>query len=124
METINNRIAKVVEESGLKKVEFARRINVSQSHVSRLVSGETAPSDRTISDICRVCGINEVWLRTGVGEPHADRTREEEIATFEHVLAGNPDKAKLIRAIINIPDDDFLVLVNLLERLHQILGAK
>ena len=73
METINDRIAWCVKDSNLTKTAFAEKINVSQSFISRLVSGEKVPSDRTIADICREFNISEVWLRTGEGEPHIQR---------------------------------------------------
>ena len=53
MEAINDRIAWCVKDSKLTKTAFAEKINVSQSFISRLVSGEKVPSDRTIADICR-----------------------------------------------------------------------
>lgn len=68
MSTINERIAEVVNMSGLRKTAFAEKINVSQSLISLICSGKTGVSDRTISDICRVFGVNEIWLRTGDGE--------------------------------------------------------
>ena len=83
METINDRIAWCVKDSKLTKTAFAERINVSQSFISRLVSGEKAPSDRTIADICREFNISEVWIRTGEGEPHIQRDKDEE---FERLL--------------------------------------
>ena len=84
METINNRIAWCVKDSNLTKTAFAEKINVSQSFISRLVSGEKEPSDRTIADICREFNISEVWLRTGEGEPHIQR---DEDAEWQEVLA-------------------------------------
>lgn len=79
---MHTRISKIVAKSGLTKTDFAKRLGVSQPFVSRLCSGEVQPSDRTISDICREFGCNEVWLRTGEGEPFQQRTREEEIMRF------------------------------------------
>ena len=81
MGTINERRRKVVELSGLSKTAFAQKINVSQQYISKLVNNGT-PSDRTISDICREFGVNEIWLRTGVGEMFAPLSRAEEIAEF------------------------------------------
>lgn len=107
METMSDRIALVVQKSGLKKVEFARKINVSQSHISRLVSGETAPSDRTIADICRVCRVREEWLRTGRGDMEIPDTQIDKLTHFfQDVLATAPDeRSAFIAALDDLPPD-------------------
>lgn len=107
METMSDRIALVVQKSGLKKVEFARKINVSQSHISRLVSGETAPSDRTIADICRVCRVREEWLRTGQGEMEIPDTQIDKLTHFfQDVLATAPDeRSAFVAALDDLPPE-------------------
>ena len=82
MGNINERIAGIIKEVGIKKAEFARRLNISQPFVSELCSGKNNPSDRTISDICREFGVNEIWLREGIGEMFQQRSRSEELAAF------------------------------------------
>lgn len=105
---MSERISEVVNLSGLNKTVFAEKINVSQSLVSLICSGKANPSDRTISDICRVFGVNEIWLRTGDGEMLTKKTREEELAEIFTRLQYNDDaKSQLIRAIARMPDDAF-----------------
>ncbi len=91
MSEINSRISAVIQASGLTKTAFGEKLNVSQSHVSRLANGETAPSDRTIVDICREFGVSEHWLRTGEGEMFVRLSREEEITKFAMSIVRNPD---------------------------------
>lgn len=79
---IADRIKGVVAASGLTQKSFAERINVSAPFISQLCSGLSAPSDRTISDICREFGVNEIWLRTGAGEPYAPKTRAQAITEY------------------------------------------
>ena len=94
METINDRISWCVKDSELTKTAFAEKINVGQSFISQLCSGSKTPSDRTIADICREFNISEVWLRTGDGEPHVQRDKDEEFAR--------------VMEQINISDDDLI----------------
>mgnify|MGYP004574124211 FL=1 len=82
METINQRIDAVLKTSGLTKTAFADRIKVGQPFVSKLTSGASAPSDRTIRDICEAFNVNETWLRTGEGDMFNEVTRDEQIADF------------------------------------------
>lgn len=117
METMSDRIALVVQKSGLKKVEFARKINVSQSHISRLVSGETAPSDRTIADICRVCRVREEWLRTGKGNMEIPDTQIDKLTHFfQDVLATAPDERSAFIAALDDLDPNLWPAVAALAR--------
>lgn len=98
METINERIAWCIKDAGIKKAEFARRLNLSQPFVSELCSGKNNPSDRTIADICREFNISEVWLRTGEGEPHIALDEDAELQeVFAQISVSDDD---LIRRII------------------------
>lgn len=65
MTTITDRIILVLEDSGLKKVQFAEKLRVSQAYISQLCSGARIPSDRTISDICREFNVRREWLENG-----------------------------------------------------------
>ena len=81
-ETLAERVAHIVKQSKLNQTDFAARISISQQYLSQICNGRKTPSDRTICDICREFGCNEVWLRTGEGEPDQKRTRQEEIMRF------------------------------------------
>lgn len=69
METIANRIIKIVNATGGNKSEFARKVNLTPAYISKLdKEPNRTPSDRTIADICREFNVSEHWLRTGEGE--------------------------------------------------------
>ena len=116
MEKISARISMVVKESGLNKSEFAKKLNVSQPHVSRMCSGETQPSDRTISDICREFDVNENWLRYGKGPMKNSTSREEEIeALMRSALKGSNDfKKAVIQAVCARSESELEALEKLL----------
>jgi transcriptional regulator, cro/CI family len=97
VETINERIAWCIKDSGLTKTAFAERINVGQPFISQLCSGAKNPSDRTIADICREFNISELWLRTGEGEPHIQRDEDEEfLEVMEQIHMSDDDLIKRI----------------------------
>lgn len=93
MKTINERIKKIVEQSGLTTTEFGLKIKLSQQYVSRLTLNGN-PSDRTIIDICREFNVNEDWLRHGKGEPYVKLDPDEE---FDRVCTE-----------IQLSDDEFI----------------
>ena len=91
MDTISARVAAVIKASGLSKTVFAKRVGLSQPFVSQLANGSAAPSDRTITDICREFGVSESWLRSGEGEMFLQLSREEEITKFCMSIIRDPD---------------------------------
>ena len=110
----------VLQESRCTKSKAAELLNVSAAYVSLLCSGQREPSDRTIKDICRIFGVNEIWLRTGVGEPFTPLSRSEELAAiFERMEVGDDAKSRLIRAMARMPDEAFPPFVKFVEQLYK-----
>lgn len=102
MTTITDRIILVLEDSGLKKVQFAEKLRVSQAYISQLCSGARIPSDRTISDICREFNVRREWLENGEGpmrlpEPDSEQDRSYIDVLMDTCRSPFPD---LVRAIL------------------------
>lgn len=99
--TTNTRIKAVRTTLKLSQAEFGKKIGLSQNYIWMIEKGERVPSDRAIRDICREYGVDDVWLRTGVGEMFSPRTREDEITTFCADLLG-PDATDFQRDFVAI----------------------
>ena len=114
---MKDRITLIIKEKKITKTEFAKRLNVSQAFVSQMCSGAAKPSDRTIADICRLFGVDRVWLETGAGEPFRPMDRDEEIAAVLSRAITHNDTAKdrLIRAMSRLPDEMFVYAEQILE---------
>lgn len=106
---MNNRISHVINLLGIKKVDFAERLGISAAYVSQVCSGDRTPSDRTISDICRIFNVDRAWLETGHGEPFRQQSRDEVIAEIltKAITSNSTAKDRLIRALCQLPDDLF-----------------
>ena len=114
MGTMYERIAEISKESGLNKTEFGQKIGISQSMVSLICLGKANPSDRTISDICRVFRVNETWLRTGAGEKYRKKARAEELAEiFAELEVDDTTKARTIRTLAELPEEYFVQALEL-----------
>ena len=110
----------VLQESRCTKSKAAELLNVSAAYVSQLCSGQREPSNRTIYDICRIFGVNEIWLRTGVGEPFTPLSRSEELAAiFERMEVGDDEKSRLIQTMARTPDEAFPPFVKFVEQLYK-----
>ena len=76
---MKDRIKDVRKAAGLNQTDFGKRVGVSLSAVQKWESGENVVSDSVIILICREFGVNETWLRTGAGDMHRPRSREQEL---------------------------------------------
>lgn len=82
MSTIYERIKVLRKAKGLTQQKFADALGLKQNTVATYEMGKTAPSDRTIIDICEKFNVNEDWLRTGKGEMFTPVNRDKEIEAF------------------------------------------
>ena len=119
---MHERIKKILEELGLKKVEFAERLHISRPYASELCSGAKAPSDRTISDICREFGVREAWLREGEGEMFVQDTQSEQVAAFLADLTKDDSdtfKKRFVEMLAGLSPADWELLERMAEKLTQ-----
>ena len=68
-ETLAGRLNFLISRLGIKQLDFARRINFTQSYVSMVLRGtKTSPSPRFLDAIRREFNVSPEWLRTGDGD--------------------------------------------------------
>lgn len=118
---MHTRITQIVESAGISKTDFAKRLNLSQGMISRLCSGSAIPSDRTISDICREFGCDEVWLRTGEGEPFRQESKQEQIMRFavQTVKGSDEFRKSLVAALAKLDPEDWENLAKIFGKLNE-----
>lgn len=89
---LGERIKIARKNMGLTQQEFADAIGLKRTSIATYETGKSFPSDRTISDICSKFGVDEIWLREGIGEMFAEKSEYEELSKFfGDVLADKPD---------------------------------
>lgn len=117
---MNTRIARIRKEANLTQQEFADRLGLTKNFVSLIETGGRKPSDRTISDICRIFDIQEDWLRHGLEPMRAAKSREEEIADLVgSALTGSSEfKKSVIRMICSRTDDELKALEAALQAVY------
>lgn len=109
METINQRFEAVIKAKGIRKTNVATALNLSNAFITELCAGRKNPSDRTISDFCRIYSVDEQWLRTGAGEPFRKQDREEEmLELFTQLINDRPEsvKRRLVSGLLRFNPDD------------------
>lgn len=89
METIGERIRWLRKQQlEMTLVDFGAKIGISNPSLSTIETGKNNPSKQTIRAICREFGVDELWLRTGDGEPFAKKSRSEEITDYVGQIVG------------------------------------
>lgn len=110
---MNERIKELRKALGLTQAEFGEKLGVKPSTVTNYESGLRAPSDAMLVSICREYGVNEVWLRTGIGPMLVPRTREEEIVGFMGRLLLREEggfKRRFVSALAMLDEDAWEVI--------------
>lgn len=118
--TTNTRIKAVRTTLKLSQAEFGKKIGLSQNYIWMIEKGERVPSDRAIRDICREYGVDDVWLRDGVGEMFRPRTREDEITSFCADLLGpdaTEDQKKLVVNLGKLTPEQWSFLYDIIKTL-------
>lgn len=66
---LGERLEKLIKTLGIKKGDFAERLNFSQAYISMIISGnQKLPSDRFFDSVKREFNVNIDWLKNGDGE--------------------------------------------------------
>ena len=73
-------------------------IGMKQNTITTYEIGRSNPSDQCIRSICRAFGVNEDWLRYGIGEMFEQLTDQEKIMKYTALLLKGKDSV-LVEAI-------------------------
>lgn len=109
---MKNRVKEIRKISGLTQEQFADKIGLSRNYVAMIEIGQREPSDRTISDICRVFEIREEWLRYGLEPMKVAKTEEEEISEMVGAAleGSNEFKRSVVKMICSRSEKELEVL--------------
>lgn len=85
---------------GVRQVDLARLLNVSQPAVSQWLKPPRWPSTPTIRSIAQALRVNSLWLETGEGEMVLPDDR------FTGAMEGlSSSKKEFIRLVLAMPDE-------------------
>ena len=105
---LEDRIKNIRKHFGLTQSEFGQRIGVKGNTITGYESGVRSPSDAVIISICREFNVNEIWLRTGVGDPFQKKERSQEMTELFADLMNDRSESfrtRLITALLRFSPD-------------------
>lgn len=105
---MNNRVKELRKALKLTQLEFAKKINRSQTVYSQYENGSATITDRTVADICREFNVNEEWLRTGNGVMFKQQLNINSMlsADVARLIMSSDDFTKrLVHTYLSLPDE-------------------
>lgn len=112
LENVNERITLAIELSGKKKVEIARKLNVSQPYISQLCAGQRQPSRRTLSDLAALLCVRYEWLAYGNGEMKSNAPKRQKLMDWIADVAKDDGTARfrIIEALMTLSEQEWEIL--------------
>lgn len=102
---LKDRIKLLRKTVNLSQDEFGKRIGVARNTIANYETGTRNPMSQTIISICREYNVNEMWLRTGVGEMLITNTSTEEKITALAARLSKNDKQSYLKALLEVISD-------------------
>lgn len=108
MEDVVDRIKKVRKSRGQSQSEFANNLNLKGNSITQIETRRRNPSERTLSDICRIFHVNMDWLKNGTGGDD-NMFVPEDMQQYYNVgkMAGEQNEFKkfYLGMMMNLPDE-------------------
>ncbi len=119
---MNKRIRSIRKDAGLSMEEFAKRIGITRSSISRIESGENNPSEQTIKLICKEFRVRYIWLTEGI-EPMYEELDSDFMSRIDNIMVGENEFAKsLFKEFAKLDEDEWKLLERLIKKLAKDKG--
>lgn len=119
---MNERFKQLRKALGMSQQAMADKLKISQNYVWMMEKGDRIISQNMIEDIVRIFKVNEVWLRLGVGEMFAARSRAEQLDEFvDSVLHDRPDsfRSALVDTLLHFQPNEWELLEKIFDSIQE-----
>lgn len=109
---MHDRIRLLRKELNLTQEQFAEKLGIKRGALANYEIGRNEPIDAVVRLICTTFGVNEIWLREGVGEMFRPVSRNEKLASFfGDVLADKPEafRVRLCAALAELDEAEWQI---------------
>ena len=112
---MKNRIKELRQINNLTQQEFADRLNIKRGTLANYELGRNEPIDAVVTLICREFGVNENWLRYGIGDMKTETDQRQKLSRFfADVLATAPDeRSAFVAALDDLPPEFWPMIADL-----------
>ncbi len=92
--SIHDRVKAVRKALDMSQTTFGERLGVGIGVIKNIEYALVDPKDQFLSLICKVFGVDPIWLETGEGEMFHKPSEAEEMAAFSAKMISDPDPFK------------------------------
>ena len=105
---MNKRLHELRKSLEMSQEKFGEKLGVTKAGISKIESGERNLTETMIKLICTTYNVNEIWLRTGVGDM-TTIDQENELAWMIGALhaQNDPFKKRFITEMLKLNDDQW-----------------
>lgn len=119
---MNTRIRKIREELGDSREKFGAKIGLSGDVINNLERGRIEIKEDRIKLICSTFDVSETWLKTGEGEMHPGKTRNQKIAEFANKVMALPDsdfQKRFVFALTKLEERQWEVIAEIIDTISK-----
>lgn len=123
--TVGDRIKVLRKTIGITQQDMADALALKRSTIATLEIDKQLPSERTISDICRVYGVSRLWLETGEGEMFSPAALDEELAGLMGTLLSDESESfrkRFLSVLLRFGDDEWGLLEKITQELAEMVA--
>lgn len=114
--TVAQRIKELRTALNLSQKNFATRIEMTQAALSAMEKEIRGIPDKTIKLICFEFGVNENWLKNGVGEKFSETFNLDEYAKSH---GASKFELEILKEFFDLPPDVQKALLTLIKTYHK-----
>lgn len=101
--------------------KFGSVLGVTGVAISRIENGDRRLTDQMLKAICREFGVNEEWLRDGIGEPFVEKSRRDQIVGYLDRLSDVSEnvRKRFADALDAMEEEDWKIIREIIDRIER-----
>lgn len=115
--TQNERLKKIREVLNYTQKDFGKKIDVGQTYLSQIESGDRPLTEKIIKLVCYEFHVSYAWLVNGDGEMFSNNDAALKDKVDRIMESENDFHKSLLESIIDLDDETLLMLKILVDKL-------
>jgi transcriptional regulator with XRE-family HTH domain len=86
------RVREIIQERGMSQKDFAQKLNVTGSYISKLLRGESGMATATALLIEKLLGYSKEWILNGTEPKLLDQERDRELTPLKRQILADVER--------------------------------